>query len=95
MPDDNHPLMPRRNHEDIDFGAIKADLEFLIERVERPRANQLKSQICGPADRGGQIKGLRQNPSSPFWHSPKKVSRTNRVRIASVLGPESLLPPHG
>jgi hypothetical protein len=25
--------MPRRNPEDIDLGAIKADLEFLIERV--------------------------------------------------------------
>jgi hypothetical protein len=25
--------MPRRNTDDIDLGAIKADLEFLIERV--------------------------------------------------------------
>jgi hypothetical protein len=33
MPDDHHPLMPRRNPEDIDLGAIKADLEFLIEQV--------------------------------------------------------------
>ena len=32
MPDDHHPLMPR---EDIDLAAIKADLEFLIERGER------------------------------------------------------------
>jgi hypothetical protein len=32
MPDDYHPTMPRRNPEDIDLGAIKADLEFLIER---------------------------------------------------------------
>jgi hypothetical protein len=29
MPDDHHPLMPRRNPEDIDLGAIKTDLEFL------------------------------------------------------------------
>jgi hypothetical protein len=35
MPDDHHPIMPRRNPEDIDLGAIKADLEFLIERVAR------------------------------------------------------------
>jgi hypothetical protein len=35
MPDDHHPLMPRRNSEDIDLGAIKSDLEFLIERVSR------------------------------------------------------------
>ena len=35
MPDDYHPPMPRRNPEDIDLGAIKADLEFLIERVVR------------------------------------------------------------
>ena len=35
MPDDYHPPMPRRNPEDIDLGAIKADLEFLIERTER------------------------------------------------------------
>ena len=27
--------MPRRNPEDIDLAAIKADLEFLIERVSR------------------------------------------------------------
>ena len=44
MPDDHHPLMPRRNPEDIDLGAIKADLEFLIERTERFRKEQaLKS----------------------------------------------------
>ena len=35
MPDDYHPPMPRRNPEDIDRGAIKGDLEFLIERVTR------------------------------------------------------------
>jgi hypothetical protein len=35
MPDDHHPLMPRRNPEDVDLGAIKTDLEFLIERVSR------------------------------------------------------------
>jgi hypothetical protein len=40
MPDDHHPLMPRRNPEDIDLGAIKADLEFLIERGERFRKEQ-------------------------------------------------------
>jgi len=33
MPDDHHSPIPRRNPEDIDLGAIKADLEFLIERV--------------------------------------------------------------
>jgi hypothetical protein len=35
MPDDYHPPTPRRNPEDIDLGAIKADLEFVIERVSR------------------------------------------------------------
>jgi hypothetical protein len=35
MPDDYHPPLPRRNPEDIDLGAIKTDLEFLIERVSR------------------------------------------------------------
>jgi hypothetical protein len=40
MPDDYHPPMPRRNPEDIDLGAIKADLEFLIERVTRFRREQ-------------------------------------------------------
>jgi hypothetical protein len=39
-PDDHHPLMPRRNPEDIDLGAIKTDLEFLIERVTRFRKEQ-------------------------------------------------------
>ena len=40
MPDDHHPLMPRRNPEAIDLGAIKADLEFLIEQVTRLRREQ-------------------------------------------------------
>jgi hypothetical protein len=40
MPDDHHPLMPGRNPEDIDLGAIKTDLEFLIERVTRFRKEQ-------------------------------------------------------
>jgi hypothetical protein len=40
MPDDYHPPMPPRNPEDIDLGAIKADLEFLIERVTRFRKEQ-------------------------------------------------------
>jgi hypothetical protein len=40
MPDDHHPLMPRRNPEDINLGAIKADLEFLIEQVTRFRKEQ-------------------------------------------------------
>ena len=36
MPDDYHPIMsPQRNPEDVAHGAIKADLEFLIERGER------------------------------------------------------------
>jgi hypothetical protein len=35
MPDDHHTLMPRRNPEDIDLGAIKTDLEFLMERFSR------------------------------------------------------------
>ena len=35
MPDDYHPPMPRRSPEDIDLGAIKAALEFLIEQVTR------------------------------------------------------------
>jgi hypothetical protein len=41
MPDDYHPLDRRPNPEDIDLGAIKADLEFLIERVERFRTEQI------------------------------------------------------
>jgi hypothetical protein len=40
MPDDYHPPILRRNPEDIDLGAIKADLEFLTERVERFRREQ-------------------------------------------------------
>ena len=40
MPNDHHPLRPRRNPEDIDLGAIKTDLEFLIERSERFRREQ-------------------------------------------------------
>jgi hypothetical protein len=40
MPDDHHPILRRRNPEDIDLGAIKTDLEFLIERVTRLRKEQ-------------------------------------------------------
>jgi hypothetical protein len=40
MPDGPPPNLPRRNPEDIDLGAIKADLEFLIERVTRFRREQ-------------------------------------------------------
>ena len=40
MPVDHHPLMPPRYSEDIDLAAIKADLEFLIERGERFRKEQ-------------------------------------------------------
>jgi hypothetical protein len=35
MPDDLHLPMPKRNPEDIDLGTIKADLEFLMERVAK------------------------------------------------------------
>jgi hypothetical protein len=40
MLDDHHPLIPRRNPEDIDLGAIKADPEFLIKRTEWFRKEQ-------------------------------------------------------
>lgn len=33
--DDHHPLMPRRNPEDINLWRIQSDLEFLIERVSK------------------------------------------------------------
>jgi len=42
MPDDYHPPMPRRNPEDIDLGAGKADLEFLIEWMERFRKERCR-----------------------------------------------------
>jgi len=31
MPDEYRSIQPRRNPEDIDLAAIKADLEFLME----------------------------------------------------------------
>ena len=45
MPDDYHPPMPRHNPEDIDLGAIKADLEFLIEQVTRFRKEQARKPL--------------------------------------------------
>jgi hypothetical protein len=39
MPDEQ-PFTPRRDPERIDLAAIKTDLEFLIERVERFRREQ-------------------------------------------------------
>jgi hypothetical protein len=35
MPDDTHPLMPRRNPEDVDLGAIKTHLQFIMERLSK------------------------------------------------------------
>jgi hypothetical protein len=36
MPDDqHHPLMPRRNPENIDLAAIETDLEFIMERLSK------------------------------------------------------------
>jgi hypothetical protein len=35
MRDDHHPLDRRPDPEDTDLGAIKGDLEFLIERVSK------------------------------------------------------------
>jgi hypothetical protein len=46
MPDDHHPIMPRRNPEDIDLAAIKTDLEFLIDRVSRLPTR--KEQVLKP-----------------------------------------------
>jgi hypothetical protein len=40
MPDDLHPLMPRRNPERIDLAAIKTDLEFIMERLSKPPTRQ-------------------------------------------------------
>jgi len=62
MPDDHHPLMPRRNPEDIDLGAIKTDLEFLIERISRLRSRKEQALKpiyvmvgrAGPGDRVGR-----------------------------------------
>ena len=45
MPDDHHPIMPRRNSEDVGRGAIKADLEFLIERFTRFRKEQARKPL--------------------------------------------------
>ena len=35
MPDDHHPFDRRPDPQRIDLGAIKTDLEFLIDRVSR------------------------------------------------------------
>jgi hypothetical protein len=35
MPDDRHPLMPRRDPEDINLEGIHTDLEFIIERLPK------------------------------------------------------------
>jgi hypothetical protein len=68
MPDDHHPLMPRRNPEDIDLGAIKADLEFLIERLERLRKEQPSNRhIALLTLRGGfAVRDVRQRGKPTF-----------------------------
>jgi hypothetical protein len=35
MPDDLRLPVPRRNPEDFDLGAIKTDLEFIMERLSK------------------------------------------------------------
>jgi hypothetical protein len=35
MPDDLHLPVPRRQPEDINFGVIKTDLEFIMERLSK------------------------------------------------------------
>ena len=35
MPDEHHLPVPRRNPEDINLGAIKTDLEFIMERLSK------------------------------------------------------------
>jgi hypothetical protein len=45
MPDDHHPILPRRNPENVDLSAIKSDLEFLIERFMRFRREQALKPI--------------------------------------------------
>jgi hypothetical protein len=37
MPDDYHPLIPPRDPERVDLGRMQADIEFLIQRIERLR----------------------------------------------------------
>jgi len=64
MPDDHHPLMPRRNPEDIDLGAIKADLEFLIERVARLPTR--KEQALKAALRDGRECRIRHRLDRAF-----------------------------
>ena len=57
MPDNHHPLMPRRNPEDIDLGAIRADLEFPIDRVSRlPTRSGQALNLFQPA-LGGDLLG--------------------------------------
>ena len=55
MPDDYHPPTPRRNPEDIDLGAIKADLEFLIERVTRFRKEQSLKPLYATVGNAGLV----------------------------------------
>jgi hypothetical protein len=52
MPDNDHPLMPRRNPEDFDLGAIKSDLGFIMERLSKLPTRQLAllSIIAGSPD---------------------------------------------
>jgi hypothetical protein len=35
MPDDDRAFVPRRNPEDVNFGRMQADIEFLIERISK------------------------------------------------------------
>jgi hypothetical protein len=65
MPDDYHPPMPRRNPEDIDLGAIKADLEFLIEQVTRFRKEKIAVSCPGCSK---SIKRKLHNASEPPRH---------------------------
>jgi len=45
--------------EDVDLGAIKSDLEFLIEQVTRFREEQARRRITRPALCGRQVGSTR------------------------------------
>jgi hypothetical protein len=64
MPDDHHPLMPRRNLEDVDLAAIKVDLKFIIEQQARTHKEQVLKPLyimvgsAGPLSPGSSFSGV-------------------------------------
>ena len=80
MPDDYHPLMPRRDPERVDLGRMQADIEFLIQRIERLREEQALKPVYTMV---GSAAIVIHNPNP--WETPSTRTRGSPYRTRPLL----------